>query len=52
MRSRFTLVVSESTIEVAIEKASLNADKQVKRQVDVNSKDVDAAVVDTVKQLD
>jgi uncharacterized membrane protein len=46
------LVVGESTIEDAIDKASLKAEKQVKRQVDVSSKDVDTAIVDTAKQLD
>jgi hypothetical protein len=46
------LVVGESTIQDAIDKASLKAEKQVKRQVDASSKDVDTAVVDTVKQLD
>ena len=46
------LVVGESTIEEAIDKASLTAEKQVKRQVDVSSGDVDAAIVDTAKQLD
>ena len=46
------LVVGESTIEDAIDKAALKADKQVKRQLDVSSADVDAAVVETAKQLD
>jgi uncharacterized membrane protein len=46
------LVVGESTIEDAIDRASLKAEKQVKRQVDVSSKDVDTAIVDTAKQLD
>jgi uncharacterized membrane protein len=46
------LVVGESTIEDAIDKANLKAEKQVKRQVDASSKDVDAAIADTAKQLD
>ena len=46
------LVVGESTIEDAIDRASLKAEKQVKRPVDVSSKDVDTAIVDTAKQLD
>ena len=45
------LVVGESTIEDAIDKASLKAEKQIKKQLDVSSADVDAAVVDTAKQL-
>ena len=45
------LVVGESTIEDAIDKASLKADKHVKRQLSVNATDVDAAVVETAKQL-
>jgi len=46
------LVVGESTIEDAIDKASLKAEKHVKRQLSVNATDVDAAVVETAKQLD
>jgi uncharacterized membrane protein len=46
------LVVGESTIEDAIDKANLKAEKQVKRQVDASSSDVDAAIVDSAKQLD
>ena len=45
------LVVGESTIEDAIDKASLKAEKQVERQLDVSSADVDAAVIETAKQL-
>jgi uncharacterized membrane protein len=46
------LVVGESTIEDAIDKASLKAEKQVSKQVDASSADVDAAIADTAKQLD
>jgi uncharacterized membrane protein len=46
------LVVGESTIQDAIDKASLKAEKHVQRQLDVSSSDVDAAVVETAKQLD
>ena len=46
------LVVGESTIQDAIDKASLKAEKHVQRQLDVSSADVDAAVVETAKQLD
>ena len=44
------LVIGESTIESALEKAGLKPDKHVGKQVDASSKDVDAAVVDTAKQ--
>jgi uncharacterized membrane protein len=46
------LIIGESTIQSAIEKAGLKPDKNVGKQVDASSKDVDAAVVDTAKQLD
>ena len=45
------LVIGESTIESALEKAGLKPDKHVGKQVDASGKDVDAAVVDTAKQL-
>ena len=45
------LVVGESTIEAAIDKASLKAEEQVKRQVEVSRRDVDTAIGDTAKQL-
>jgi uncharacterized membrane protein len=45
------LVIGESTIQSAIEKAALKAEKHVDKQVDASGKDVDAAVVDTAKQL-
>ena len=45
------LVIGESTIQSALEKAGLKPDKHVEKQVDASSKDVDAAVVDTAKQL-
>ena len=46
------LVVGESTIEDAIDKANLKAEKQVKRQVDASSADVDSAIADSARQLD
>ena len=46
------LVVGEISIEDAIDKANLKAEKQVKRQVDASSADVDAAIADSAKQLD
>jgi uncharacterized membrane protein len=45
------LVIGESKIESAIEKAGLKAEKQVAKQLDVNPKDIDAAVKDAAKQL-
>jgi uncharacterized membrane protein len=45
------LVIGESTIESAIDKASLKAEKHVKKQLDVSAKDLDAAIQDTAKQL-
>ena len=38
------VIVGESTIEQAVEKAALKADKQVAKQLDVKSKDIDKAV--------
>jgi uncharacterized membrane protein len=38
------VIVGESTIEQAVEKAALKADKQVARKLDVKSKDIDKAV--------
>ena len=45
------LVIGESTIQSALEKAGLRPDEHVDKQVDASSKDVHAAVVDTAKQL-
>ncbi len=45
------LVIGESTIQSALEKAGLKPDNHVEKQVDASSKDIDAAVVDTAKQL-
>jgi uncharacterized membrane protein len=45
------LVIGESTIQSALEKAGLKPDQHVQKQVDASSKDVDAAVVATAKQL-
>jgi len=46
------LVIGESTIEDAIDKAAFKAEKQVSRQVDASSSDVDTAIADAAKQLD
>jgi uncharacterized membrane protein len=45
------LVVGESKIEEAIEKAQLKAEKQVAKQLDVDAKDIDAAVQEAAKEL-
>jgi uncharacterized membrane protein len=45
------LVIGESTIQSALEKAGLKPDRHVEKQVDASGKDVDAAVADTAKQL-
>ena len=45
------LVIGESTIQSALEKAGLKPDRHVEKQVDASSRDVDAAVADTAKQL-
>lgn len=38
------LVIGESTLEDALKKAGLKAEKQVAKQLDVSTSDVDAAV--------
>jgi uncharacterized membrane protein len=45
------LVIGESTIQSALQKAGLQPDRHVEKQVDASSKDVDAAVMDSAKQL-
>jgi uncharacterized membrane protein len=45
------LVIGESTIEDAIDKTGLKAEKQVAKQLDVDAKDIDAAVQATAKQM-
>jgi uncharacterized membrane protein len=45
------LIIGESKIEEAIEKAGLKAEKQVAKQLDMSSKDLDAAIKDAAKQL-
>jgi uncharacterized membrane protein len=45
------VVVGESTIESAIEKAQLKADKHVAKQLDASSKDVDKAVLEAATAL-
>ena len=45
------IVVGESTISAAIEKAQLKAEKQVAKELNVSAKDVDKAVQDAAKGL-
>jgi uncharacterized membrane protein len=45
------VVVGESTIEEALEKADLKAEKHAAKQVDVSAKDIDKAVQDTAKDV-
>ena len=45
------LVVGESKVAEAIEKADLKAEKQVAKQLDVDPKDIDAAVKEAAKEL-
>jgi uncharacterized membrane protein len=45
------VIVGESTIESAIEKAGLKADKQVAKELDVSTKDVDKAVKEAAKEI-
>jgi uncharacterized membrane protein len=45
------LVIGESTIEDAIDNLGLKAEKQVAKQLDVDPKDVDAAVTEAAKEL-
>ncbi len=45
------LIVGETTIGSAIEKAELNADKHVSKTLDVSGDEVSAAVADSAKEL-
>jgi uncharacterized membrane protein len=45
------LIIGESKIEEQIEKAGLKAEKQVAKQLDMDPKDLDAAIQDAAKQL-
>ena len=45
------IVVGESTIEDALDKADLKAEKHAAEQVDVSAKDVDKAVQETAEQI-
>jgi uncharacterized membrane protein len=45
------LVVGESTIEAAIEKADLKAEKDIAKVIDVSSKDIDQAVKEAAQEV-
>ncbi len=45
------VIVGESTIGDAIEKANLKAEKHAAKELDVNSKDIDQAVQETASEL-
>jgi len=45
------LIVGESKIAEAIDKAELKAEKKVAKQLDVDSKDLDAAIKEAAKEL-
>jgi uncharacterized membrane protein len=45
------VVVGESTIEAALQNAGLKAEKQVAKDLDVNPKDIDAAVQEAASEL-
>jgi hypothetical protein len=45
------LVVGASTLEQALDKATLKAEKQVAKQLDVSTADVDAAVKNAAGQV-
>jgi uncharacterized membrane protein len=44
------VIVGESTLEAALEKAELKAEKHIAKELDVNAKDVDKAVQEALKE--
>ena len=46
------IIVGQSTLQDAIDKAQLKAEKRVAKQLDVSAKDVDAAVQQAAKEVD
>ncbi|HEY9412079.1 MAG TPA: DUF1269 domain-containing protein [Jiangellaceae bacterium] len=46
------VIVGQSTLQDAIDKAELKAEKRVAKQLDVSVKDVDAAVQEAAKEVD
>jgi len=45
------LVVGESTVEAALNKAGLKAEKQVAKELDISAKDIDKAVKEAATEL-
>jgi hypothetical protein len=45
------VIVGQSTLQDAIDKAELKAEKRVAKQLDVSAKDVDAAVQEAAKEV-
>jgi hypothetical protein len=45
------VIVGESTVAEAVDKAELKAAKHVAKELDVKSKDIDKAVQDAAKQV-
>jgi uncharacterized membrane protein len=45
------VVVGESTVEAAIKKAGLKAEKKVAKELDVKPKDIDKAIEETASEI-
>ena len=45
------LLIGGSTLEAAIDKLQLKADKHVAKQLDVSTKDIDAAIKDAERKI-
>ena len=45
------IIIGESTLESALEKAELKADKRVAKELNVKAKDVDKAVQESAKEV-
>ena len=45
------VIVGESTIEAALDKAELKAEKHVAKELDMRSKDIDQAVQEAAKEV-
>jgi hypothetical protein len=45
------LIVGESKVQEAVDKAALKAEKHVARELDVSAKDVDRAVQETAQEV-
>jgi hypothetical protein len=45
------LIVGESTVQEAVDKAELKAEKQIAKELDVSPKDVDAAIQEAAGEI-